>query len=226
VNAVEEGRGIYDNIRKFVMYMMSSNTGEVLAVFVAMFIGFTVPGSTDILSPLLPIQLLWINLLTDGVPALAIGVEPIEPDTMRRPPRKSKEKIISKRSAFNIAFIGIIMAAGTLFVFNSYLVKGATYATTMAFTTIVIAQLFNTLNCKSRDKSIFQVGIMNNKWLILAILSSIGLQLLVLYTGLSFYMKTTALGLLDWLIIVLVGSTVLIFEEIRKFIANRSNGRA
>jgi len=228
VNAVEEGRGIYDNIRKFVKYLLSSNFGEILVIFVAILIGYHYPDNpAKVLLPLVPIQLLWMNLLTDGLPALALGVEPTDPDVMAQKPRKSSDKIISGRYGVNMAFLGIVMALGTLFVFHHSLATGdVVYASTMAFTTLVIFQLFNVLNCKSQEKSIFLTGIFNNKWLLIAIASSLGLQFLVLYTPLSAFMNTTAISLMDWLTICLVGSTVIIFEEVRKFVRRMARGRA
>jgi len=219
VNTVEEGRGIYDNIQKFVKYLLSSNLGEILTIFIAMLIAYHHPETGALLLPLAAIQLLWINLLTDGLPALALGVEPTDPDVMKQPPRKSKDRIISGRSAANMIFLAVIMAAGTLFMFHISLKVNVTYAVTMAFTTLVVFQLFNVINCKSQDKSVFKTGIFNNKWLILAIVSSFSLQLIVLYTPLSELLKATAIGLFDWLKVFAVASTVLIFDEIRKFIA-------
>jgi len=224
VNAVEEGRGIYDNIRKFAKYLLSSNFGEILVIFIAILIGYTDPQTARTILPLVPIQLLWINLLTDGLPALALGVEPTDPDVMRQQPRKNSDKIISRTDAMGMVFLGIVMALGTLFVFHYALAGGnAVYAVTMAFTMLVIFQLYNVLNCKNENKSIFRTGVMNNKWLLLAILSSLMLQLAVLYTPLSGFMKTMPLNLSDWGIVLAVGSTVIIFEEIRKIVTH--NGR-
>jgi len=228
VNAVEEGRGIYDNIRKFVKYLLSSNLGEILTIFIAMLIGYHDPISGLIILPLVPIQLLWINLLTDGPPALALGLEPTDPDVMNQPPRDANAKIISSRYAFNMIYLGIVMSLGTLFVFHYSLESSgsALYAGTMAFTTLVIFQLFNVLNCKSQDKSLFKTGIVNNRWLLLAICSSLALQFFVLYTPVvSTWLKTTGIGLFDWTIVVMVGSSVLIFEEVRKAIYNQAHGR-
>jgi len=226
VNAVEEGRGIYDNIKKFVKYLLSSNLGEILTIFIAILVGYHDPATGKIILPLVAIQLLWINLLTDGAPALALGVEPTDPDVMMQKPRKSSENIISFSHLFELIAVGIIMAAGTLFVFNSSLnISGsARYASTMAFTTIVMFQLFNVLNFKSEKKSIFKVGLFSNIWLVIAILSSLLLQLIVIYTPLSVYLKTAALDWQSWGVIILVSSTVLMFGELKKLALHRSNG--
>ncbi len=241
VNAVEEGRGIYDNIRKFVKYLLSSNIGEVLTIFIAALIGFQIPGSLKIIMPLTAIHLLWINLLTDSFPALALGVEPTDPDVMKKPPRKLSEKIISKNDVIDMVIIGIILAIGTLYIFKVSLAVSEVYAVTMAFSTLVIFQLFNVLNCKSEEKSIFRSGIFNNKWLIAAIALSFALQLLAVYAPLMYTaadhagilplsmsgidmsakLQTTALSLRDWAVIFLLGSTILIFEEVRKFFSRK-----
>jgi P-type Ca2+ transporter type 2C len=221
VNAVEEGRGIYDNIRKFVKYLLSSNFGEVLTVLAATLIGYVEP-----IIPLAAIHLLWINLLTDGLPALALGVEPTDPEVMRQPPRKQKDSIISKDALLEMLPIGVIMAAGTLFLFSRALSTGhdVAYASTIAFMTLVMFQLFNVFNARSRQ-SVFLTPI-NNIWLVLAVASSFMLQLLVLYTPLSGFLKAVPLNLLDWIAILGISSTVLVFEEIRKFVVRRSHGRA
>jgi P-type Ca2+ transporter type 2C len=226
VNAVEEGRGIFDNIRKFVKYLLSSNLGEILTVFVAMLIGFTDPTTGALVLPLVAIQLLWINLLTDGLPALALGIEPTDPDVMKQPPRGANERIISHGYVINMLLIASVMALGTLTVFHTALsaTGDARYAGTMAFTTIVMFQLCNVLNVKSETKSIFSSRLGQNPWLLIAIATSFVLQLLVLYTPLSFYLKTVPLSLGDWLAIMLVSSTVVLFEELRKLAARKTHG--
>jgi len=234
VNAVEEGRGIYDNIRKFVKYLLSSNLGEVLTIFFAVLIAAWFMEGNVIL-PLTAIQLLWINILTDSFPALALGLEPTEKDVMKRQPRKQSDKIIDRNYILDMIFVGTIMTAGTLFVFFTSLPLGSRYAITMSFSTLVVFQLFNVVNCKS-EKSIFKVGIMNNPWLIKAIILSLALQFLVVYApylydvlsstfnlpafDLGEQLGTVALDLKSWLVIFVIGSTVLIFEEIKKFIQN------
>jgi Ca2+-transporting ATPase len=223
VNAVEEGRGIYDNIKKFVKYLLSSNLGEILTIFIAMMIGYHDPTTFAVILPLVPIQLLWINLLTDGLPALALGIEPTDPAVMQQPPRKKDERILSWRSALDMSLLGIVMAAGTLYVFHQSLPKGALYAQTMAFTTIVMFQLFNVLNCKSETRSLFGSGFFKNKWLIYAILSSLALQMIVIYTPLSQFMNTVAISFFDWVLVCFIGISIIVFEEIRKMVVH---GRA
>ena len=220
VNAVEEGRVIYDNIRKFVLYLLSSNIGELLTVFTAIMIGLPLP--------ILAIMILWINLITDGLPALALSVDPAEPGIMNRPPRNPRSEIINRWSGLYMFAVGLIMMAGTLGIFYWTLSKegwtggeqGYAYmhATTMAFTTLVMFQMFNVLNCRSNSLSLFKVGIFTNKKLLLAILSSVILQAIVVYGPLGRVFQTTSPTGFDWITIVLVSSSVLWFGEIVKLV--------
>ncbi len=193
VNAVEEGRGIYNNIRKFVNYLLSSNVGEILVIFVASLLGWPLP--------LVAIQLLWINLVTDGLPALALGVDPAGKNIMHEKPRKKGTPIIDKEMKFNIFFIGALIALATLFLFNRSLVNGLDNARTVAFTSLVVFEMFRLQMVRSR----FNIGIFSNKYIILAVLSSLMLQLLVIYTPLSNLVHTTAISLLDWAYIIGIG---------------------
>lgn len=224
VKAIKEGRIIYDNIRKFVFYLLSSNMGEVLTIFTAILIGGLLAWKSQgvIVLPLLAIHILWINLVTDGLPALTLSVEPAEPGIMERKPRNKKEKILSNKLILRMFLIGIVMMLGTLFMFNKYLPSiNPMKAQTIAFTTLMMFQMFNVLNSRSQNKSIFKIGIFSNKCLIGAIAISIVLQLLVIYTPLSFWFKTTFLGAIDWLWIILVSSSVLIFGEILKLVRRK-----
>ena len=219
VNAVEEGRGIYDNIKKFVEYLLSSNLGEILTIFIGIILGWPLP--------LIAIQILWVNLVTDGLPALALGVDPADPNIMSRPPRKPKEKVLSNHIIVRMFIVGIIMMIGTLGIFKLYNPESnLRYAQTIAFTTLVIFQMFNVLNCRSEQNSLFKIGIFSNKYLIAAILSSILLQVLVIHTSLSKFFKTVPLSLMDWVYVILVSSTVLIVIEIIKLIQNKVKWQA
>ncbi|BBA56193.1 PacL2 Calcium-transporting ATPase [Bifidobacterium bifidum] len=182
VAAVREGRVIFDNIRKFLRYLLSSNVGEVFTVFggvmLAGVLGITQPGTTGVAVPLLATQLLWINLLTDAAPALAMGVDPQTDDVMARSPRKLTDRVIDRDMWIDIAFIGIIMAAVTLIGMDMHLEGGlftdrsigGTHefqmieARTMGFTILVFAQLFNAIASRSARQSAF-VGLFSNKWL-------------------------------------------------------------
>ncbi len=214
VNTIKEGRGIYDNIKKFVEYLLSSNLGEILVIFVAMLIGMPLP--------LIAIYILWINLATDGLPALALSVDPIELGIMERKPRKKDSKIFSKNIILRMMAVGIIMCIGTLALFKLYdPVNNLVYAQTMAFSTLMMFQMFNVLNCRSEKNSIFKIGVFSNKYLIGAITISILLQIAVIHTPLAIFFKTTPLSLIDWVYVVLMSSTVLIFGETIKLIRNK-----
>jgi Ca2+-transporting ATPase len=209
VNAVEEGRVIFDNIKKFVFYLLSSNMGEVLTIFIGILIGLPLP--------LLALQILWVNLVTDVFPALALGVDPPEPGIMSMPPRDPKERIVNKKRGLLMIVIGIIMMLGTLGMFKIYDPYGnLRYAQTIAFTVLMMFQMTNVLNARSEDVSLFKVGIFSNKYLIAAITSSILLQFVVIYTPLSRFFKTVPISMVDWGWIVLVSLSVPLFGEIFK----------
>jgi len=214
VNTIKEGRGIYDNIKKFVEYLLSSNLGEILVIFIAMLIGMPLP--------LIAIHILWINLATDGLPALALSVDPTEPGIMERKPRKKDSKILSKNIVLRMMAVGIIMCVGTLALFKLYdPVNNLAYAQTMAFSTLMMFQMFNVLNCRSEKNSIFKIGIFSNMYLIGAIILSVILQIVVIHTPLAVFFKTIPLSLIDWVYVILMSSTVLIFGETIKLIRNK-----
>lgn len=227
VNAVEGGRSIYDNIKKFIQYLLSSNVGEVLVVLLAILIGFTDPtvidpatGLNPIIIPLTAIQLLWINLLTDGLPALALGVDPSAPHIMERPPRSPKEKILSRQALIDITLVGVIIAAGTLFLFWLNLPLGATKAVTMAFTAMVVFEMVRIQSVRMK----YKVGLFSNMKLIIAMALSIAMQVFVIYAPfahpflapLAEVFTTTPLALLDWAWIIGVSSTVMIVMIVKE----------
>ncbi|GAE88723.1 cation-transporting ATPase [Acetivibrio straminisolvens JCM 21531] len=196
VAAVEEGRVIYNNIRKFIRYMLSCNIGEVLTMFVGTLIGLPLP--------LLPIQILWVNLVTDGLPAIALGLEPAEKDIMLRPPRGAKENIFSNGLWQLIVFRGALIGFSTLAVFASILnfTSNVHVARTAAFVTLVITQLIHVFECKSERKNIFEIPFFNNIPLILAVMCSLIMILGVVYVPLfQEVFKTVPLSLNDWILI-------------------------
>jgi len=210
VKAVEEGRGVFDNIRNFIRYLISSNVGEVLAIFVAMLIGLPLP--------LIAVQILWMNLLTDGLPALALGVDPPEPDIMSRKPRRLKEGAISKNTWVFSIIVGLIMMIGTILLFYWKLDSGIEHARSIAFSTIVMFQMFNIFNSRT-DKSILKnpKEMFNNKALLLAIAASVVLQVLVVsHPFFQNYFETAALTAYEWFLVTAMGSTVIIAIEIIK----------
>jgi Ca2+-transporting ATPase len=226
VAAVEEGRAIFANIRKFLRYLLSSNVGEVMTMFfgvvLARQIGLEIGGGAVVL-PLLATQILWINLVTDGPPALALGVDPADDGLMERPPRPAGEGVITPAMWRGIFLVGVIMAAGTLFVFDASLPGGfvhgsgdVPYAQTMAFTTLMLFQIFNVFNARSDDRSAF-AHLFTNRWLWAAVAGSVALQVMVVYVPfLQNAFGTTPLSGRDWLVCVTVASSVLWLREASK----------
>ncbi|WP_240986148.1 calcium-transporting P-type ATPase, PMR1-type [Acididesulfobacillus acetoxydans] len=207
VAAVEEGRAIYDNIRKFIRYLLACNLGEVLTMFVATLVGLPLP--------LLPIQILWVNLVTDGLPAMALGVDGADPDIMERLPRAPGENIFARGLARKIGVRGTLIGLGTLAVFVAALFLGSDMlaARTMAFSTLVFSQLFHVFDCKSEDRGIFEVGIFSNPYLVGAVAVSALMQLSAVYLApMQTIFKTAALLGWQWGLILAVagGPSVLI----------------
>ncbi len=202
VAAVEEGRGIYDNIKKFIHYLLSCNAGEILVMFISSLIGLPVP--------LLPVQILWVNLVTDGFPALALGVDPVEPGIMLRPPRKPNEAVLTKKNGSLLLLQGFFIALCSLAAFTFVLFiekEGIGRARTAAFIVLACSQLFHSFNCRSASKSLFKIGIGTNKKLILACLVSFILQMAVVYIPfLQRVFKTESLGFFDWCLVVVISS--------------------
>jgi len=226
VDAVREGRGIFDNIRKFLRYLLSSNMGEVLTVFggvvLAGLIGLTDAGEAAVL-PLLATQILWINLVTDSGPALAIGIDPQTDDVMSRPPRRLTDRVIDRRMWAGVAEIGLVMAVVTLLTIDLYLpgglIEGARSldnARTAGFTVLVMAQLFNSFNARSETTSAFRHGFVN-PWLWGSVGVSILLQVAVVHVNfLNVAFGTEPLTLDQWLVCLAMASVVLWFSELRK----------
>ncbi|MFT8705154.1 cation-translocating P-type ATPase [Bifidobacterium aquikefiricola] len=242
VAAVREGRVIFDNIRKFLRYLLSSNVGEVLTVFggviFAGFLGITQQGVEGVTVPLLATQLLWINLLTDAAPALAMGVDPQTEDVMGRKPRGLHDRVIDRKMWGDIIFIGIVMAVVTLIGMDMHLSGGLftdrsaealghdaqmVEARTMGFTILVFAQLFNAIASRSARQSAF-VGLFTNTWLWGAIALSIALQLLVIYVPfLNTAFGTTPLSPWAWFECIALAALVLVASELRKLVLRAMN---
>lgn len=230
VNAVEEGRTVFANIQKFLRFLLSSNMGEVLTMFggvvLAKFLGLTSAGDELVLAPLLATQILWINLVTDGAPALALGLDPAAPDVMRQPPRAQGSGVITREMWFGILYVGVLMAAGTLLVLDASLpgglIAGAgdmTYGRTMAFTTLILFQMFNVFNARSDTHSAFY-ELFHNRWLWAAVGLSVALHVAVIYVPfLQRAFSTVALQGGDWLVCTLVASGILWLRELYKIVA-------
>jgi P-type Ca2+ transporter type 2C len=232
VAAVEEGRSIFANIQRFLFYLLSSNIGEVLVMFLGVVfagtIGLVPEEGSAVVVPLLATQILWINLLTDSGPALALGVEPADHDVMLRPPRDPRSRVIAARGWFDILFVGAVVAIGTLLVMDWALPGGLLtsadggrsfpYARTMGFTTLVFFSLFNTFNARFEDRSAFH-RLFANRWLWVAVLVSVALQLAVVYVPfLQRAFRTAPLAPGDWLVCAAVASSVLWAMELKKLL--------
>ncbi|MBZ4652781.1 MAG: ATPase [Peptococcaceae bacterium] len=207
VAAVEEGRAIYDNIRKFIRYLLSCNVGEVLTMFFAALMGLPLP--------LIPIQILWMNLVTDGLPAMALGVDTSDPDIMTRKPRDPQESIFAHGLTRRILVRGTLITIITLitYIAGFYLGgKNLDLARTMAFSTLVFAQLFYVFDCRSERYSIFELGLFSNPYLVAAVTTSVLMQLAVIY--IPFFQpifKTVSLEAWHWILIIgLSGGTTLL----------------
>jgi Ca2+-transporting ATPase len=228
VAAVDEGRAIFTNIRKFLRYLLSSNIGEVMTMFfgvlLAKWIGLE--SETDaVVLPLLATQILWINLVTDGAPALALGVDRPDEGLMRQRPRRRSERVITPAMWRGIAFVGAIMAVGTLLVLDASLPGGwiegsgtLAKAQTMAFTTLMLFQVFNVFNARSDDRSAFE-RLFTNRWLWSAVALSIVLQIAVVHVPfLQRAFQTQSLSPLEWVRCAAVASSVLWLRELEKLV--------
>jgi Ca2+-transporting ATPase len=200
VKAVEGGRKIYDNIKRFVKYQVSTNVGAILTIVGTSLLNLPLPFN--------PAQLLWLNIVMDGPPAQMLGIEGAERDIMKRPPEKGD--ILTKNILLQILFLGLVMAIGTIAVFSWQIYSGADTrkAMTVAFTLFVVYQLLNAFNGRANSEK-------SSKYLYMGILISFLLQLLILYIPqLQIIFRTTAIGLTDWIIIIIVSSTILIAQKI------------
>ncbi|WP_111930645.1 calcium-translocating P-type ATPase, PMCA-type [Clostridium tertium] len=212
VSAVEEGRNIFNNIKKSILFLLSCNLGEVVALFVAILLNWA--------APLLPIHILWVNLITDSFPALSLGVDPGDKGVMDLPPRNPKESLFAGRMGKLLILNGILIGITTLFAFvlGEYLYPDSLrHAQTMAFVVLSVSQLFYSLAMRNETKSLFQVGVFKNKWLIGSVLLGILLQLAIItipFTASVF--KVYPLTLTDWGIVILISLIPFVINEIIK----------
>jgi Ca2+-transporting ATPase len=210
IGAVEEGRRQYDNIQKFVRYLLSSNTAEVVAIFVNVLLGGPLI--------LLPVQILWMNLITDGMTAVALGVEPTEKGIMEYPPRSPREPILNRLGIMMILVLGAYMGIGTLWLFHYYLTSGhenaVVTAQTVAFTGIILLEKMNVFNFRSFREPLAVVGFFSNPWLLLAWIVNLGLQVCAVYVPfLQKALHTAPLGWADWGLMFLVAAPVFLVTE-------------
>lgn len=210
VNAVEEGRGIYDNITKFVCYLASSNIAEIIVVFLGMLVGFTDFAGNPFV-PLSAVQILWINLASDGLPAIALGVDPIDPRAMKRSPRKPSDSIISRKKAVHLLLISFIIAIGTLVACYFGMYQSGELAQTMAFTTLVVLELVAVQIIRAP----YNINIFSNHLIIAAVALSFLLQLFIVYTPfLQSVFKTVPLGIAEWGVILAITIVVWILCDL------------
>ncbi len=209
VKAVKHGRRVFDNILKFIKYIMTGNSGEIWTIFLAPFLGLPIP--------LLAIHILWINLITDGLPGLALASEPAEKDIMNRPPRNVNQNIFGGGMAIHILWVGFLIAATTLGIQAWAIHSGKGHWQTMAFSVLCFSQLGQAMAVRSEQESIFKIGVFSNKPMLLAILITVGLQLMVIYIPfLNEVFKTEPLTLIELAITIAVSSIVFWAVEIEK----------
>ena len=220
ISAVEEGRRQFDNIQKFVWYLLSSNTAEIVAIL----INIILRGPLI----LLPAQILWINLITDGITAVALGVEPAEPGVMDRPPRSPGSSLLGRKGAVVVILLGGYMGLATLWLFRHYLNGGHSlvYAQTIAFTGLVLMEMVNVFNFRSLRHTLVRVGFLTNLWLLGAWVLNLGLQIAVVYLPfLQHAMHTVALSWQDWGLMLVVAAPVIIIEEIYKWLVRMMDNK-
>jgi len=215
VSAVEEGRGIYDNIKKFLAFQLSTNIGAIITIVSALMLSLPIPFTA--------LQLLYINIMVDGPPAISLGMEPIEKGIMNRPPRNPKESVITKWNLVRMFILAIVMGLGTLGIFYFYLNSfGEVYAKTIAFTTLILFVLFNAFNSRSEEKSLFSMNFFQNKMLVSSVALLMLLQLVLVYFApAALVFGLVPLAGIDWLWMVLVASVVIWADELMKWFKRR-----
>ena len=214
VSAVREGRRIFDNIRKFIKFVMTGNSGEIFTIFLAPFLGLPIP--------LLPIHILWVNLVTDGLPGLALSVEKEEQGIMRRPPRPPDESIFAHGMWQHILWVGLLIGALCLFTQAWVLNDGSAHWQTMVFTVLTLSQMLHVLAIRSESESIFTIGIASNVPLLAAVALTFGLQLMLIYMPMfNVIFKASPLSLGELGFCLLMSSVVFVAVEIEKMLRRR-----
>ncbi|MDY0042919.1 MAG: cation-translocating P-type ATPase, partial [Desulforhabdus sp.] len=209
VNTVREGRRIFDNIRKFIKYTMTSNSGEIWTIFLAPFLGLPIP--------LLPIHILWINLVTDGVPGLALAAEPGEKNVMQRPPRHPQESIFAHGLGAHIIWVGLLMGAVSIITQAWFINSSQSHWQTMVFTVLCLSQMGHVLAIRSEKESFFKLGALSNKPLLGAVLLTFGLQMATVYVPfLNPIFKTEPLSARELIITIALSTIVFLAVEIEK----------
>lgn len=210
VSAIEEGRSIYKTIKKVILYLFSTSIGEVLTIVGALFLGYPLP--------ILAAQIIWLNFVTDGFLDVALAMEPKEKGLLRRNFEKPKKYLIDALTVKRMILMAVPMMAGTLFLFSKYFEADITKAWTISLTTLAVFQWLNAWNCRSEDRSMFQMNPFSNKFLMGATAIVITLQLLAVYTPLmQKLLHTTSLTLNEWMMIIPIAFSIVAVEEVRKF---------
>jgi P-type Ca2+ transporter type 2C len=218
VAAVEQGRVIYDNIRKFIKYLLTSNSGEILVMLVGPFVGLGLP--------LVPLQILWINLVTDGLPALAVSAEPAERGTMRRPPRPPGENVFARGLGRHILWVGALMALVSLGTGVWYSQVEPEIWQTMLFTTLTLSQLSHVMAIRAGDESLFRVGLLSNRPLLGAVALTFLLQIVAIYTPFfQGFLETEPLPVADFAIAVALSTIIFWAVEVEKWVIRRRKSR-
>jgi len=215
LSSIEEGKSIFYNIRNFVSFQISTSIAALALISMS-----TLTNSPN---PLNPMQILWINIIMDGPPAQSLGVEPADPDIMKRPPRNTKEPMLTRALMINILMSATVIVIGTLYVFKEMMVDGhmTPRDTTMTFTCFVFFDMFNALACRSQTKSVFSIGLFSNTSFLFAVGFSVVGQLLVIYTPpLQYIFQTEPLVITDLLFLVALTSSILVFSEIKKLVVS------
>ena len=215
ISAVEEGRSIYKTIKKIILYLFSTSAGETLTIAGALFLGYPLP--------ILPAQIIWLNFVTDGFLDMALAMEPKEVGLLKSNFEKPKKYLVDSLMARRMFFMAVPMMIGALFLFKNYFETDIVKAWTISLTALAVFQWFNVWNCRSEEKSIFQMNPFSNKFLIAATALIVSLQLAAVYNPvMQKILRTTALGLSEWVMIVSVAFSIVAVEEIRKFFYRKS----
>lgn len=214
VAAVEEGRVIYDNIRKFIKYILATNSAEIWVMLASPFLGMPLA--------LLPLQILWMNLMTDGLPALALGVEPPESYTMSRASYPPNESIFARGLGRHVVWVGLLMGFLSLGIGYAYWQMDSPHWQTMVFTTLTLSQMAHVMAIRSERQSLFRIGLMSNRFLLVAVSVVVGFQFVLIYAHFAHTVfRTTALGVWDLAVSLVAASSIFLAVEVEKWFARR-----
>ena len=219
VSAVEEGRNIYKTIKKVILYLFSTSLGEVLTITGALLLGYPLP--------LLAAQIIWLNLVTDGFLTVALAMEPKESGLLSGKFEHPKKYLVDGPMVRRMVPMALPMMVGTLFLFQQYAQLDMVKAWTISLTVLAVFQWFNAWNCRSEDKSLFQMNFFSNKYLFAATALVVVLQMVAVYTPFfQRFLHTAPLGLNEWMIIIPIAASIIVVEEIRKFFYRRRHTKA